>query len=119
MRSNRGLPFVGGFSLMEVKRANGSTVTVLAQEREIISGRRKAFFTHSEWQILDYLYQRKGTTVPREELVKVLWGEDKDTPTRTVDVHISNIRKKLFTIKGIRIDSRYGMGYRLVELSRF
>jgi DNA-binding response OmpR family regulator len=104
---------------MEIKRGNGSTVTVIPEEREIISGRRKAFFTHSEWEILDYLYQRKGTTVPRDELIKVLWGDEKGTPTRTVDVHISNIRKKLFPIKGIRIDSRYGMGYRLVELSRF
>jgi DNA-binding response OmpR family regulator len=40
-------------------------------------------------------------------------------PTRTIDVHISAIRKKLAYIKGARIDSVYGTGYRLVILSRY
>lgn len=104
---------------MEITRGNGSTVTVIREEREIISGRHKAFFTQSEWTLLDYLYVRKGQVIPREELIKVLWGDDEVVPTRTVDVHISNIRRKLLPIKGIRIDSKYGHGYRLVELTRF
>jgi len=103
---------------MEIVRANGTTITVIPEQREVISGRHKAFFTCSEWEILDYLYQRKGQVVPREDLVKAIWGPGEVVPTRTVDVHISNIRKKILVLKGARIDSIYGRGYRFVELTR-
>jgi DNA-binding response OmpR family regulator len=52
-------------------------------------------------------------------LVKLIWGTGKNFPTRTIDVHISSIRKKLAYIKGARIDSIYGNGYKFILLTRF
>ena len=68
-----------------------------------------------EFRLLEYLIGRRGSVVTREELLENVWGLDGDTPSRTVDVHIAGLRKK------IESDSRYprflltvkGSGYRL------
>ena len=48
-----------------------------------------------EFQLLRYLLERAGTTVPRGELLRAVWGYDADTFTRTVDTHIASLRQKL------------------------
>jgi DNA-binding response OmpR family regulator len=68
-----------------------------------------------EFRLLEYLIERRGAIVTREELLENVWGVDSDTMSRTVDVHIAGLRKK------IEADSRYprflltvkGAGYRL------
>lgn len=103
---------------MEITRANGSKVFIDPEKQLVVASRRKVTFTNSEWTILTYLYEHKGEVVPRENLIKILWGDRDVAPTRTIDVHISSIRKKLLLIKGVRIDSYYGTGYRLLVLKR-
>lgn len=77
-------------------------------------------FTPIEWKIIGVLYDAKGRIVPREAFISEIWDSDNtDWTTRTVDVHISAIRKKLMVVRGLRIDSVYGKGYKLVILSRF
>lgn len=51
--------------------------------------------TAREFQLLRYLIERSGTTVSRTELLRAVWGYDADIFTRTVDVHVSGLRKKL------------------------
>ncbi|HZT37320.1 MAG TPA: response regulator transcription factor [Bryobacteraceae bacterium] len=68
-----------------------------------------------EFRLLEYLIERRGAIVTREELLENVWGVDSDIISRTVDVHIAGLRKK------IEADSRYprylltvkGAGYRL------
>lgn len=68
-----------------------------------------------EFRLLEYLVQRRGTVVGREELLENVWGMKGDTMSRTVDVHVAGLRKK------IESDSRYprflltvkGAGYKL------
>ena len=45
--------------------------------------------------MLRYLVERRGTVVTREELLRVVWGNHGSSLTRTVDVHIAKLRKKL------------------------
>ena len=64
---------------------------------------------------MEYLIEHRGLVVTREELLENVWGLDGDTLSRTVDVHIAGLRKK------IEVDSRYprflltvkGSGYKL------
>jgi len=51
--------------------------------------------TAREFQLLRYLVERPRTTVSRTELLRAVWGYDTDSFTRTVDVHVSGLRKKL------------------------
>jgi DNA-binding response OmpR family regulator len=51
--------------------------------------------TAKEFQLLRYLLGRRGETVPRDELLKEVWGYDPATTSRTVDVHIAWLRQKL------------------------
>lgn len=69
----------------------------------------------TEFRLLEALARRMGRTVPREELLSKIWsfyGGD----TRTVDVHISRLRKKLDDGKrpALAVNSLRGRGYRLV-----
>jgi DNA-binding response OmpR family regulator len=65
--------------------------------------------------LLEYLLERRGAIVSREELLAKVWSLDGDTMSRTVDVHMAGLRKK------IEADSRYprflltvkGAGYKL------
>jgi two-component system, OmpR family, alkaline phosphatase synthesis response regulator PhoP len=69
-----------------------------------------------EFRLLEYLIQRRGDVVAREELLENVWSLQADTLSRTVDVHIAGLRRK------IEADSRYprflltvkGAGYKLV-----
>lgn len=51
--------------------------------------------TAKEFRLLQYLVENEGRVVPREELLREVWGQPEDCYTRTVDVHVSSLRKKL------------------------
>jgi len=48
-----------------------------------------------ELQLLRYLIERAGQTVPRSDILRSVWGYITATFTRTVDVHIASLRQKL------------------------
>ena len=48
-----------------------------------------------EFQLLCYLVEREGSSVPRTELLSSVWGYDSCVLTRTVDVHVASLRNKL------------------------
>jgi DNA-binding response OmpR family regulator len=51
--------------------------------------------TPKEFDLLIALMDRAGTVVPRGELLSAVWGYQQDVNTRTVDLHISELRAKL------------------------
>ncbi|MFS0723213.1 response regulator transcription factor [Paenibacillus sp. 1P07SE] len=85
---------------------------VLLQE-EIIPLRPK------EFEVLLYLVQRPGMVITRDDLMNVVWGFDYIGGQRTVDVHVSSLRKKLeLGQESVRIESIRGVGYKLVMPKR-
>ena len=82
-------------------------------------GEESLSFTRREMQILEYLHTHCERPVPRDELLCEVWGyaKDLDIETRTVDIHIAKLRRKL------EIDPKNptflttirGAGYRLVN----
>ena len=48
-----------------------------------------------EFQLLRYLVERSGSSIPRAELLRSVWGYDTGTLTRTVDMHVASLRNKL------------------------
>jgi two-component system, OmpR family, alkaline phosphatase synthesis response regulator PhoP len=51
--------------------------------------------TPKEFDLLIALMDRAGTVVPRADLLSVVWGYQQDVSTRTVDLHVSELRAKL------------------------
>lgn len=67
--------------------------------------------TLREYELLEILIRNKNIALSREKLLKLAWEYDYFGETRTVDVHIQKLRKKLNWEK--RIKTVYKMGYRL------
>ncbi len=53
------------------------------------------YLSGRELQLLRYLMDRAGQTVPRADILSAVWGYKAGTFTRTVDVHIASLRQKL------------------------
>lgn len=71
-----------------------------------------------EFEVLLYLVQRPGVVVTRDDLMNIVWGFDYIGGQRTVDVHVSSLRKKLeMSQQTVQIDSIRGVGYKLVTHS--
>lgn len=67
--------------------------------------------TNKEFKLLDFLIQNKNIALSREKIIEQTWGFDFYGDTRTVDVHIQRLRKKLNWEH--RIKTVYKYGYRL------
>ena len=66
--------------------------------------------TNKEMEILKALFDHHGNLVKKDDLLHLVWPDAVDVETRTVDVHISMIRRKLAPY-GIAISTVRGMGY--------
>jgi two-component system response regulator RegX3 len=60
-------------------------------------GAKELAFTRKEIEILEFLWSRRDTAVPRAELLRKVWGYEnaESVDTRTVDIHITKLRKKI------------------------
>ncbi len=65
--------------------------------------------TAREFDLLWYLAEHRGLVLSRAQILEAVWGYDYFGETRTVDVHISQLRRKL---EGIPIETVWGVGYR-------
>lgn len=68
--------------------------------------------TRKEFEILLMLFKSSDRFVSREEILNNVWGDDVIVTERTIDVHITRIRKKLGAY-GKYLIGRSGYGYRL------
>lgn len=71
--------------------------------------------TPKEYHVLIYLVENVDIALKREDILNHVWNEDSEIETRTVDVTIGNIRKKLHLKKEIKTISK--VGYRLEKLN--
>ena len=66
-----------------------------------------------EFDLLRVLVENKGLVLSREKLLELAWGYDYFGETRTVDVHVGHLRKKLAGSMA-QIETVIGVGYKLV-----
>jgi two-component system alkaline phosphatase synthesis response regulator PhoP len=69
-------------------------------------------FTRKEYELLSFLVTHAGEIVPRETLLKSVWGYCDGVRTRTLDMHLSLLRKKLRPYSGQYIERVFRMGCR-------
>jgi DNA-binding response OmpR family regulator len=83
------------------------------RRREVFVGERGVELRAREFDLLAALARDPGVVLSREALLEDVWGTDFAGETRTVDVHVSELRKKLGP-DGPTIESVRGIGYRLI-----
>lgn len=69
--------------------------------------------TLKEFQILKLLIENKGNVLTRTFLLDKIWGYDYYGETRTLDVHIRHLRKKIGDDEGHYIETVRGVGYKI------
>ena len=85
------------------------------ERHEIRHGTSKVQLRPKEFDLLALLARHPGRVFQRSELLDLVWGYDFPGYTRTVDVHVQQVREKLATaeIKDPSIQTVWGVGYRL------
>ena len=68
--------------------------------------------TRKEYDLLALLVQNAGDIVPRDAILMRVWGYSPQIRTRTLDVHIRRLRKKLGDYAEQYIETVFGVGYR-------
>ena len=73
---------------------------------------RPMVLTRKEQELLAMLVSNEGEIVPRDFLLNQVWGYNPECRTRTLDVHIRRLRKKLGLLGDKYIETIFGVGYR-------
>ena len=133
------LPDVDGFQLMDYIRPTGTPVIFLTARTGVndrVRGRRDTLLrawdvvvdpeartaakngvpvplTPHEFDLLLALLHNRGITLYRSALLELVWGMDADPSNRTLDIHMSRLRRKLGWENHIRTVPR--IGYMLEE----
>ncbi len=68
-----------------------------------------------EFDLLLALAEHRGIVLSREQLLNLVWGYDFYGETRTVDVHIAHLRKRLGGSSNVEIETVLAVGYKLVS----
>jgi two-component system, OmpR family, alkaline phosphatase synthesis response regulator PhoP len=83
------------------------------RRREATVGDRQLELRAREFDLLAALARDPGVVLTRDALLEGVWGTDFPGETRTVDVHVAEVRRKL-SDDGPRIETVRGLGYRLL-----
>ena len=86
-------------------------VALWPDRREVTVGGSEVHLTMREFELLEFLMRSPGVVFSRETLLQRVWGWDFDGGSRTVDVHVQQIRAKLGDSSDL-IETVRGVGYR-------
>lgn len=109
-------------SKLNVKNKNIITIepfTLDFHHRRITKSGEEMSLTPKEFELAGYLLKNIGDLLSRNQLLEDIWGYGPEIHTRTIDIHISRIRKKLSLTEdyGWKLTSIYHKGYRLERIA--
>jgi DNA-binding response OmpR family regulator len=104
-RNSRQISSQGPIHLADLSIDNGS--------REVTVNGEQVEMRTQEFDLLLTFAEHKGLVLKREQLLSLAWGYDYYGETRTVDVHVAHLRKRIQT-SSVKIETITGVGYKLV-----
>lgn len=78
------------------------TITMNLTDRVVCRNGTSIHLAPLEYKLLVFFLQNPNKVHTREELLRVVWESQSSLATRTVDIHISSLRRKLHLEKNIR-----------------
>jgi len=104
----------GNGQMAEEQRLSIAGILLYPDRHQCFADEKEVELTFKEFELLQYLMENKGLVLSRDKLLRAVWGYDFEGETRTVDVHIGNLRQKLGE-QGNAIETIRGVGYRIGE----
>jgi two-component system alkaline phosphatase synthesis response regulator PhoP len=80
---------------VEARKYAFGPVTVDFRRREADRAGERVALSAREFELLAYLIQHRGEVLTRQQLLEAVWGYHGGSNTRTVDMHVAKLRKKL------------------------
>jgi len=100
----------------EPEEVRFGNVSICPNERSVHKDGVQIPLTAKEYDLLTLLIERKNTVLSREQILDLVWGFDYYGGTRTVDMHIAQLRKKLDLHDSLKTE--YKVGYILRDKTR-
>lgn len=99
--------------VIAILESESENLTVNLKEHSVIKDNQEIHLTKKEFELVVLLLKNKNAVINRNDMIKNVWAEDiRFLDTRTIDVHIKNLRVKL----GVNaIQTIYGVGYKWIE----
>ncbi len=90
-------------------------IKIYCERHEVFLGDNQIHLKPKEFELLITLAQNRGRVFSRDKLLECVWGYDYAGESRTVDVHIQRLRKKLRYQNGdTLIKTIFGTGYKMI-----
>jgi len=70
-------------------------VRVDFERMEATKAGRQLEFSRREFELLKYMIDHRGKALPREQILEGVWGYNDESHTRTLDMHVAKLRKKV------------------------
>ena len=87
-------------------------ITIDLNRRKVLVGDEDIILTYKEFELLIFLANNKGYVLSRDKIVETIWGFEFSGESRTVDMHIKTLRKKLKD-SGSIIKTIRNVGYKI------
>ncbi|HOV25534.1 MAG TPA: response regulator transcription factor [Pseudobacteroides sp.] len=88
-------------------------IDIYTEERKVTKDGQVISLTPKEFDLLHLLARNKNVVFTRDKLLDLVWGYDYAIDTRSVDIHILRLRKKIGDCNGMLIKTVFGVGYKL------
>jgi len=82
--------------------------------REVTLDGQAVSLRAKEFDLLTAFLRHPGIVLDRERLLQLVWGSDYYGDNRTIDVHVAWLREKLAKATNVKIETVWGIGYKLV-----
>ncbi len=85
--------------------------------REVTLDGKAITLRAKEFDLLTAFMQYAGIVLNRERLLRLVWGSDYYGDMRTIDVHVAWLREKLADATDVKIETVWGVGYKLMVVA--
>jgi DNA-binding response OmpR family regulator len=100
------------------RRLSAGDVQIDLDRREVTVAGAAVTLRAKEFDLLAAFAKNLGVVLDRERLLNLVWGYDYLGDTRTIDVHVTWLRDKISGSRNVRIQTIWGVGYKMVTLEQ-
>jgi two-component system, OmpR family, alkaline phosphatase synthesis response regulator PhoP len=99
-------------AVKELQEYGDEHLVIDFRQHLVLVDQRRMTLTRKEYELLALLVQNAEQIVPRWALLQEVWGYSPEIRTRTLDVHVRRLRRRLAPYAERYIETIFGMGYR-------